>query len=133
MIRKLAPLLLTATIALTAQECAPEKQPGKAEKASYAGDGVTMFVGNDNRACSGDTKWCAETGSGKLKFGKTYTAEAVGSRKEFPSCEWSVYTIGATGKVSVKGKGGYKNAKIKVERPSTVHVFLKSEDCGSWK
>lgn len=104
-----------------------------ATEASYAGDGVTMFVGNDNRACSGDTKWCGEEGNGKLRFGRTYTAEAVGSKKNFPNCEWSVYTINPQGRVRVQGKGTGSKAKVNVERPETVHVFLKSEDCGLWK
>jgi hypothetical protein len=120
-------------VAVTASMGATKDCGGKAAGASYAGDGVTMFVGADNRACSGNTKWCSEEGNGKLRFGKTYTAEAVGSLKEFPDCEWSVYTINASGRVRVQGKGTGRKAKIKVDRPETVHVFLKSEDCGLWK
>lgn len=130
--KKTLVLLLVAIATLFAMGAANGCEP-QATKASYAGDGVTMFVGNDNRACSGNTKWCAEEGSGKLRFGKTYTAEAVGSLKEFPSCEWSVYTVNANGAVRNQGKGTGRKAKIKVERPATVHVFLKSDGCGDWK
>jgi len=129
MYRKLIPALLTATIALTAQQCDGGKGP--ATKASYAGDGVTMFVGNDGRACSGNTQFCAQEGNGKLKFGKTYKATPRDSVDK-QNCQWSVYTINADGKVTVQKKGRYP-AKINVERPTRVHVFLKSEDCGEWK
>lgn len=100
-------------IPVAAQGC--EAEDGKANKAVYAGDGVTQF---------GDT--------GRLKFNKTYTADAVGKRLK--NCEWSLKTINkSTGKVKVIGSGSYKNAKIRVEKPDTVDVFLKSEDCGLWK
>lgn len=114
-IRKLLKALPVAVllIPVAAQGCEPEN--GKANKATHAGDGVTQFSTN-----------------GLLKFGKSYTADAVG--KKLKDCEWSLKTINKnTGKVKVVGSGTYKNAKIRVAKPDTVDVFLKSEDCGLWR
>lgn len=101
-------------IPFAAEGCEPED--GKANKAVYAGDGVTQFTTN-----------------GRLKFNKTYTATGL-KKKGFEDCEWSIKTIRKSdGKVRVTGSGTYKNAKIKVEKPGTVDVFLKSDGCGLWK
>lgn len=127
MIRKLIPALLTATIALTAQEC---DEGGKANKASYARDGVTMFGDDTNRACGGNTKWCAQQSNGKLKFGKTYRPHPPEGKLKM--CDWSLYVVRADGKTEQKGSGGWP-AKLYVARPDTVHVFLRSQDCGEWR
>lgn len=113
-VRKLLKALPVAAVSIALVACGPTKKPSK-PKVTYAGDGVTQF-----------------SDTGRLKFGKTYTAEAVG--KKLKNCEWSIKTINKTsGRVKVVGGGGYKNAKISVEKPDTVDVFLKSEDCGLWK
>lgn len=130
---KLIPLLGCVILPImgAAEDC-EGKGGGKATKASYAGDGVTMFVGNDNRACSGNTKFCAQEGNGKLRFNKTYKAVYVDTTDRI-NCRWSLYTINTNGETKVIKSGNYLKAKILVERPSRVKVFLKSSECGNWK
>lgn len=100
-------------IPFAAEGCEPED--GKANKAVYAGDGVTQF-----------------SDKGRLKFGTTYRAHPTSSQKG--RCSWELQTINKkTGKVKVVGSGNYGNAKIRVAKPDTVDVFLKSDDCGLWK
>ena len=104
---------------------------GKASEASYAGNGTTRFTGKDDRSCSGNTKFCRQTGSGKLKFGRTYAAQ--GSDYDRKHCLWSIYTIDTAGEQHPIKSGTYKTAKVSVEEPTRVHVFLKSDHCGDWK
>jgi hypothetical protein len=114
-VTKLLKALPVAVLLITfaAEGCEPED--GKANKAVYAGDGVTQF-----------------SDKGRLKFGITYRAHPSKSQKN--RCTWEVQTINKdTGRVEVVGKGTYKNAKIRVAKPDTVNVFLKSDDCGLWK
>jgi hypothetical protein len=121
-----AGLIVVALVA-----CKPS-DGGKATKASYAGDGATMFVDSTGRACSGDYSICARKGNGKLKFGVGYKAHYVDTTDR-TNCHWSLYTINAAGKATVIKSGGYFKANIKVERTSRVQVWLKSDECGDWK
>lgn len=116
-------------VALSA--CEPTKK-GKATKASYAGDGATMFVGKGNAACTGNYSICDREGNGKLKFGTGYKAHYVDTTDR-TNCEWTLYTINAAGKATVIKKGGYLSANIKVAQTSRVQVWLKSNECGDWK
>lgn len=104
-------LKVTVIVILAAQSCGGSP----ARSAAYAGDGNTQF---------GDT--------GKLKWNTSYSAQAA-KDSDRKNCEWSVYTINDNHVMRVVGKGTYKNAKVKVEKPSTVKVYLKSLHCGLWK
>jgi uncharacterized protein YggE len=115
-LKKLATAMLVVVIPLAsnAQACESEKR-GKATKAAYAGDGVTQF-----------------TDTGKLKFGVVYSAHAVDTTDR-QNCRWSIKTINSDGESKVIKSGDYLHAKIKVEKPSRVKVYLKSSECGDWK
>jgi hypothetical protein len=93
---------------------------GPARNSAYAGDGNTKFG------------TVAEGASGKLKWNTTYRATAVHSTNR-QNCHWSLYTINSDGVAKVVGRGSYFNAKIIVEKPDTVKVYLKSMECGLWK
>jgi hypothetical protein len=127
-------LMLAAVVVVTmgaAEDCSGPGN-GKATKAAYASDGVTMFVGADNRACSGNTKFCGQEGNGKLRFNQGYKATYIDTTDR-GNCRWSLYTINQEGETKVIKSGNYFTANIKVERPSRVKVFLKSSECGNWK
>lgn len=99
---------------------------GSATSASYAGDGNTQF-GN------GGVDFVNEGSSGKLKFGVTYKAVASNSQQR-SNCQWHIYSVNAKNKIVFEGKvGDYATAKIKVEQPTRVKVYLKSVNCGLWK
>lgn len=129
--RRIIPAVGIILAAVLVMGCEPT-DGGKAKKASYAGDGATMFTDSALRACSGDTQFCAAKGSGKLRFGKGYKAQAV-DKSDRKNCEWSLYTINQEGKTTVLKRGTYGNANIKVDRPTRVKVYLKSSECGDWK
>lgn len=129
---KLIPVLglVVAPILGAANDCGGSG--GKATKASYAGDGVTMFVGLGNRACAGQTSFCEQKGNGKLKFNQGYKAHYVDTTDR-TNCKWKLYTINTAGEKKLIKSGGYLSANIKVEQVTRVHVWLKSQDCGDWK
>jgi hypothetical protein len=125
-------VLISAVVMGASEDCGAGGSGGKANEASYAGDGVTQFVDATGRACANDTSFCRNGGSGKLRFGKGYKAVAVDTTDR-QNCVWSLYTFNQQGKTVVIKKGGYFSANIKVERPNRVKVYLKSEECGDWK
>jgi hypothetical protein len=127
-------IVALASIAMmgAGNDCDASKQKGKANEAAYAGDGVTQFVDGAGRACANDTAFCANGGSGKLRFGKGYKAVAVDTTDR-QNCKWRLYTFNQQGKTTVIKEGGYFTANIRVERPNRVKVYLKSEECGDWK
>lgn len=99
---------------------------GGARSASYAGDGNTQF-GN------GGVDFVNAGSSGKLKFGVTYKAVASNSQQR-TACEWHIYSINSKNKIVFEGKtSDYLHAKINVEEPTRVKVYLKSINCGLWK
>lgn len=114
--RKIAAIisLVVLPLATQAQSCDDGNQ-GRAKKAAYAGDGITQFTDN-----------------GKLQFGKTYSAHYVDTTDR-QNCRWSIKTVNSEGVAKVIKSGNYFNAKIKVEKPSRVKVYLKSSECGNWK
>lgn len=132
--KKIAAVALVGGCSIATMGAAKGCEPGdgKATKASYAGDGVTMFVDATNRACGGNTTFCKDGGSGKLRFSQAYKAVAVDTTDR-QNCEWSLYTFNQQGKTKVIKKGNYFNARIIVERPDRVKVYLKSDECGNWK
>ena len=106
-------VLVCVPIMGAANDCDSHKKEPAAPK--YAGDGVTQF-----------------TDSGRLRFGVTYAARYVDTTDRV-NCHWSVYTLNSQGDTRVVKSGTYLTAKISVERPSRVKVFLKSSECGNWK
>lgn len=134
-LNKIKYIAMTAVVTISVMGAAADcsgSGGGKATKASYAGDGVTMFVDSTGRACSGDYTICAKGGNGKLRFGKGYKAHYVDTTDR-QNCKWSLYTINVNGDPKVIKTGNYFKANIKVERTSRVQVFLKSSECGDWK
>jgi hypothetical protein len=112
---------IALSIGLQAKSCSDSNGGGgPARNAAYAGDGVTQF----GTASDGV--------SGKLKWNTTYRATAVHSTNR-QNCKWSLFTINSEGVAKVVGKGDYLHAKIIVEKPNTVKVYLKSMECGLWK
>jgi hypothetical protein len=99
---------------------------GSATSASYAGDGNTQF-GN------GGVDFVNQGSSGKLKFGVTYKAVAENSQQR-TNCKWHIYSVDAHNKIVYESKSSdYLHAKINVEEPTRVRVWLKSVNCGLWK
>jgi hypothetical protein len=112
-------ILATGTmIVAAAQGCGGTDSPSRS--AAYAGDGNTQFGTQ------------AEGVSGKLKWGVVYKA-VYENTTDRQNCKWSLYTINSNGVANVVKRGNYFNAKIKVEKPNTVKVYLKSIECGLWK
>lgn len=70
----------------------------------------------------------------KFKFGVTLKAHHASVR----DCHWWIETEPLAGldkgeKPRVVEEGGFGRAKIKVEEPRTVKVFLVSKSCGVWE
>ena len=113
-------LVVAPLITQTTQACDP------ATSASYAGDGNTQF-GN------GGVDFVNEGSSGKLKFGTTYKAVAQNSQQR-TACKWHIYSVNSKNQIVYESKkSDYLHAKIKVEQPTRVKVYLKSVNCGLWK
>ena len=115
MIRAITAVVLVSVAVMGAASDCESKQPKQPSAPKYAGDGVTQF-----------------TDSGRLRFGVTYAARYVDTTDRV-NCRWSLYTLNSDGDTRVVKSGHYLNAKIKVERPSRVKVFLRSSECGNWK
>lgn len=111
---------------------AAEDCDGKASEASYAGNGETMFTNSAGNACSSSRTICDKKGSGKLRFGRTYSAHA-NSDADRKHCLWSIFTIDTAGEQHLIKSGTYKTAKVSAAEPTRVQVFLKSDHCGDWK
>jgi hypothetical protein len=65
-----------------------------------------------------------------LKFNTTYVAH----HGDF-GCRWRIESVKKSGKEApvVQARGTYTNAKIKVEEPDTVDVYLIfNHACGNW-
>lgn len=70
----------------------------------------------------------------KYKFNTTLDAV----HGDISACRWRIEVEPLAGlkageKPRVVQKGDYGNAKIKVEEPDTVKVFLVSSRCGTWQ
>lgn len=113
--RALVAALVTVVLPLAASAESCEDKPADKPKPSYAGDGITQF-----------------SDTGRLRWNTTYAARYVDT-SDRTNCRWSLYTVNSDGVAKVIKRGNYLSAKIRVERPSRVKVYLKSDECGNWK